>query len=91
MNRIHADILVDGKRFEEAIQQHQKSDRAGFKLPHVPLFFGSRVRSKGMYDESVKEYTISSSLGTVLNDELVKTNEVYTKRMTMQLKVTASN
>jgi tetratricopeptide (TPR) repeat protein len=45
----------------------------------VHYFLGRAYEAKGMYDEAVKEYTISSQLGTVLKDVLVKANDTYKK------------
>ena len=79
MNRIYADILVDGRKFDEAIQQYQRAIELDPNFPTTHFFLGRAYEAKGMYDEAVKEYTISSQLGTVLKDVLVKANETYKK------------
>jgi tetratricopeptide (TPR) repeat protein len=79
MHRIYADILVSGRRYDEAIRQYQVAIDLDPNFPASHYFLGRAYEAKGMYDDAVRSYTRASELGSVLKDVLVKTNDVYKK------------
>ena len=78
MNRIYADILVAGRKLDEGIQQYQRTLELDPNFPTTHFFLGRAYEAKGMYDEAVKEYSISSGLDTVA-DVMAKASDVYKK------------
>ena len=79
MNRIYADILVDGRKLDEAIQQYKRTLELDPNFPTAHYFLGRAYEAKGLYDEAVNEYSVSSQLGTVMAALMAKGNEVYKK------------
>jgi serine/threonine-protein kinase len=79
MNRIYADILVDGRRFDEAIEQYKKTLELDPTFPTSQFFLGRAYEGKGMYDEAVEHYSASAKLTNVPEPVLNKMNDAYAK------------
>jgi tetratricopeptide (TPR) repeat protein len=63
INRIHADILMDARRFDEAIQQYHRTLELDPNFPTAHYFLARGYEAKGMYDQAVEEYSKTMLLG----------------------------
>lgn len=79
MNRIYADILVDQRRFDEAIEQFQKTLELDPNFPTTRYFIGRAYEAKGNYNQAVAEYAIAAKLNGITPEAVARSSEVYAK------------
>lgn len=78
MNKIYADVLVSARRFDEAIEQYRKTVDLDPNVPATHYFAGRAYEAKGMYDQAVAEYELTS-LNTLSQETQKRMHEAYTK------------
>jgi tetratricopeptide (TPR) repeat protein len=79
MNRIHADILVDGRKFDEAIPLYKKTIELDPNFPTAHFFLGRAYEAKGMYDEAVAEYSKAQEINGVPPQVIKRLHDTYTQ------------
>jgi tetratricopeptide (TPR) repeat protein len=79
MNRIYADILLDQRRFDEAIQQYQKTLELDPNLPIAHYFLARAYEGKGMYDQAVAEYSKTQELNKQPPEVTKRFQEIYAR------------
>jgi len=79
MNRIYGDILVDGRKYDEAITQYKKTLDLDPNFPTAHYFLGRAYEFKGMYDEAVAEYTKSQAVSILPPETVQKMKDVYAR------------
>ena len=80
INRIYADILVDARRFDEAIAAVSKDNRARSRTfrPRT-IFLGRAYEAKGMYDQAVEAYSKSGAVNQVPDGNAKQMADIYKK------------
>jgi tetratricopeptide (TPR) repeat protein len=77
MNKIYGDILADGRRFDEAIEQYKKAIDLDPKFATTYYFLGRAYEAKREYVDAVQAYGTMARLGQVPAAEIAKTEEIF--------------
>jgi tetratricopeptide (TPR) repeat protein len=79
MNRIYGDILVDARKFDEAIQQYHKTIELDPNFPTTHYFLGRAYEAKHMYDQAVEQYSKTSAMNGIKPEAVKRMTETYEK------------
>jgi len=77
MNKIYGDILADGRRFDEAIEQYKKAIELDPKFATTYYFLGRAYEAKREYVDAVQAYGKMARLGQVPAPEIEKTEDIF--------------
>jgi tetratricopeptide (TPR) repeat protein len=79
VNRVYADILVQARRFDEAIDQYQKTIEIDPNFFTAYFFMGRAYEAKGMHDQAVAAYGNAARIGGFPSDRIEAMNNAYRK------------